>query len=86
MTQSASLISEDYRKMQEELHRNPKYGVASIEYAPLVADVMQKVGTKELLDYGAGKGRLGATLEDMSDEPITIHHYDRNSPAPRRVR
>jgi hypothetical protein len=76
MTQSASLISEDYRKMQEELHRNPNYGVASVEYAPLVADVMQKIGTKELLDYGAGKGRLGATLEDMFDEPFTIHHYD----------
>jgi hypothetical protein len=76
MTQSASLISENYRMMQTELHRNPNYGVASVEYAPLVADVMQKVGTRELLDYGAGKGRLGATLEDMFDEPFTIHHYD----------
>jgi hypothetical protein len=62
--------------MQEELHRNPNYGVASVEYAPLVADVMQKVGTKELLDYGAGKGRLGATLDKMFDEPFTIHYYD----------
>ena len=91
MTQAASLISEDYRKMQEELHRNPNYGVASVEYAPLVADVMQKVGTKELLDYGAGKGRLGATLEDMFDEPFTIHHYDpaipqwSTAPAPCRL-
>ena len=76
MSQPASLISEDYRKMQAELHRNPNYGVASVEYAPLVADVMQKLGTRELLDYGAGKGRLGATLEDMFDEPFTIHHYD----------
>lgn len=76
MTESASLISEDYRKMQQELHRNPNYGVASVEYAPLVAEVMQKAGTREFLDYGAGKGRLGATLENMFDEPFTIHHYD----------
>ena len=32
------------------------------EYAPLVAQVMEAVGATELLDYGAGKGRLGATL------------------------
>src|SRR4051794_10440190 len=76
MNQPASLISERYREMQSELHRNPQYGVASVEYAPLVADVMQKLGTKELLDYGAGKGRLGATLETMFDENFTIHHYD----------
>lgn len=76
MTQPSTLITEDYRRMQQELHRNPNYGVASVEYAPLVADVMQKTGTRELLDYGAGKGRLGATLEEMFDETFTIHHYD----------
>lgn len=76
MTASASLISEDYRKMQEDLHRNPNYGVASVEYAPLVAQVMESVGTRELLDYGAGKGRLGKTLSEMFDESFIIHHYD----------
>lgn len=72
----AVLITEDYRKMQQELHRNPNYGVASVEYAPLVAQVMQTLGTTELLDYGAGKGRLGTALEEMSKRPFTIHHYD----------
>jgi hypothetical protein len=76
MTQSASLISEDYRKMQEALHRNPNYGMASVDFAPLVAKFMQQVGTFELLDYGAGKGRLGATLETMFEERFTIHYYD----------
>jgi hypothetical protein len=70
------LISEEYRRMQQELHRNPNYGVASVQYAPLVADVLKAVGTTELLDYGAGKGRLGATLEDMFKRPLRIHHYD----------
>jgi hypothetical protein len=72
----AALITEDYRKMQQELHRNPNYGVASVEYAPLVAQVMEATGIQEILDYGAGKGRLGATLEDMYENPLTIHHYD----------
>src|SRR5687768_3599085 len=76
MTQSAALISENYRKMQQELHRHPDYGAASVQYAPLVANVIKTVGATALLDYGAGKGRLGATLETMLDQPLTIHHYD----------
>lgn len=71
-----TLISEDYRRMQQELHKNPDYGVASVEYAPLVAQVMDAVGTLELLDYGAGKGRLGASLREHSQQSLTIHHYD----------
>ena len=72
----ASLITEDYRRMQQELHRNPEYGVASLEYAPIVAQVMKTTGFTELLDYGAGKGRLGQALDELFDEPLTIHHYD----------
>ena len=37
VTQLAPLISEEYRQMQQQLHENPSYGVASVEYAPLVA-------------------------------------------------
>ena len=62
--------------MQEQLHQNPKYGVASVHYAPLVAEVLNVVGASELLDYGAGKGRLGHTLKDIVPRPLTIHHYD----------
>ena len=51
MSQSpATLISEDYRRMQQYLHKNPTYGVASVKYAPLMAQVMDTVGTTELLD------------------------------------
>ncbi len=73
---SAALISEDYRRMQQALHENPNYGVASVAYAPLVGQLMDMVGTSELLDYGAGKGRLGATLREHARNPLTIHHYD----------
>lgn len=70
------LITEEYRRMQRELHRNPGYGVASVSFAPLVAKILKETGTTELLDYGAGKGRLGATLEDKFDLSLTIHHYE----------
>ncbi len=76
MNTPTPLISEDYRKMQEQLHQNPNYGVASVQYAPLVAEVLDAVGASELLDYGAGKGRLGITLKQHIQRPLTIHHYD----------
>ena len=72
----AALITEEYRAMQQQLHQNPGYGVASVHYAPLVAQVIEGVGAQELLDYGAGKGRLGATLKQHIKRPLTIHHYD----------
>lgn len=71
-----TLITEEYRKMQQHLHENPKYGVASIGYAPLVAQVIELIGAQELLDYGAGKGRLGQTLKQHLKRPLNIAHYD----------
>lgn len=73
---NAPLMSEDYRRLQQELHKNPNYGVASVAYAPLVAQVMKARGITELLDYGAGKGRLGMTLREQTQQPLIIHHYD----------
>src|SRR3954465_15957172 len=71
-----TLITEDYRKMQQQLHENPNYGVASVQYAPMVAQVAEAIGARELLDYGAGKGRLGETLRQNMKNPPAIRHYD----------
>ena len=76
VVETRPLISEDYRRMQEELHRNPNYGVASVSYAPLVANVISANGITELLDYGAGKGRLGVTLRQQVSTPLKVYHYD----------
>lgn len=73
---SARLITEEYREMQRQLHENPNYGTASVEYALLVADVIGQRRATELLDYGAGKGRLGQTLREQLKTPLKIHHYD----------
>jgi len=70
------LISEQYREMQRRLHENPNYGVASVQYAPIVAEMIEAVGAEELLDYGAGKGRLGQALKPLIARPLRIHHYD----------
>lgn len=77
----SALISEGYREMQRALHENPGYGVASVHYAPLVADILKMVGATELLDYGAGKGRLGKTLREQFDLRLRLHHYDPAIPA-----
>ena len=74
--QQAALISEEYRQMQRQLHENPAYGIASIGYAPLVAEIIESTGATELLDYGAGKGRLGVALREHVKRELKIHHYD----------
>jgi hypothetical protein len=72
----ASLISDTYRDMQRALHEDPDYGVASLHYAPMVATAMDSIGADELLDYGAGKGRLGLALQERLQRPLKVHHYD----------
>ena len=80
--QPSGQISEEYRKMQQSLHENPNYGVASVQYAPLVAQLLQNFKETELLDYGAGKGRLGQTLAQIAPSyPVDIQHYDPAIPA-----
>ena len=67
--------------MQQALHENPNYGVASVAYAPLVARVIESLGIQDLLDYGAGKGRLGIELRKYVQRPLNIRHYDPAIPA-----
>lgn len=68
------LISETYRQQQEKLHENPQYGVASVAYAPIVTNLINQLKIREVLDYGAGKGRLGESIKP--DHDIQMHRYD----------
>jgi 2-polyprenyl-3-methyl-5-hydroxy-6-metoxy-1,4-benzoquinol methylase len=72
------LISPEYLSQQKQLHENPDYGVASQHFAPVVAKVMNQYGVQELLDYGAGKGRLAQTLmqKQMVNHPFRVQHYE----------
>lgn len=49
------LISDAYRAEQARLHATTNYGTASIQYAPLVAQIIERLEVHHLLDYGCGR-------------------------------
>ena len=70
-----ALISESYRQLQSDLHQQREdYGVASIHFAPMISKLINTNSVKEMLDYGAGKGRLAEHLQ--LDGKIDITMYD----------
>lgn len=72
----AQTISNDYLRMQTELHANPQYGVASLGFGKVVKDLMAEIGAASISDYGAGKCKLkdALTLAGMSD--FQYYPYD----------
>jgi hypothetical protein len=73
MTQT---ISNEYLDLQSALHANPHYGVASLTYAPIVAQVYQSIGAHSVSDYGAGKCNLRAGLEKHGIKGFDYFPYD----------
>ena len=69
-------ISDDYLKLQQELHLNPNYGVASLQFAPLVAQLVKQTNVKSICDYGAGKKRLLEGLRTNGFVPNEYHPFD----------
>ena len=59
-------ITEDYRKMQQKLHENPNYGVASISFAPLVAKVIEAYKVSNPAKYEIKKEALEAQLKELN--------------------
>lgn len=69
--QKRELISDEYRKLNEDLHRtNVAYGVGAARHAPIVLKLAQRLKTTSILDYGCGKGYLAKSL------PFPIWEYD----------
>jgi hypothetical protein len=52
---TSNLISPAYRDQQAHLHATTNYGVASIKYAPLVTEIINRLEITHLLDYGSGR-------------------------------
>ena len=75
------LISDQYRSQQAELHKNADYGVASVHWAPTVADLARQAKPRHILDYGAGKGRLGAELAKLLKQTFELRQYEPAMPA-----
>ena len=69
-------ISEHYLSQQVELHKNPNYGVASLEFAPLVADRINHLHPESVTDYGAGKKNLLVGLNKLNIKVNDYYPYD----------
>ena len=70
------LITDEYRKQQEVMHENPNYGMASVTFAPIVAQIIEKLEITDLLDYGCGKMRLFEALNGTVKHPMRLQAYD----------
>lgn len=70
-----TLITEEYRKTQEELHATGTYGVTGEKYAPIVSEMVNKLEVNHLLDYGCGS-RLSLMKALKVDHQIKYQAYD----------
>jgi hypothetical protein len=69
------LISPEYRAEQERLHEATNYGTASIAYAPLVSQIVNRMGVTHLLDYGCGS-QVNLARHLKVDHKVTYQAYD----------
>lgn len=83
MLNPSDLISDDYRKLNEELHASQPYGQGGSNYQEKVEQLIdaiekQRLGTENegkpvrVLDYGCGKGTLGWAFGN----PDWFYEYD----------
>jgi SAM-dependent methyltransferase len=64
------LISQEYKNLNEHLHKNPKYGSRRREALyEKIADFMAETESQTLLDYGCGKGEMAKHLPTYSYDP-----------------
>ena len=73
---TTATISEDYRVEQQKLHENPKYGVASLSFAPIVRSLLRLGKCASLSDYGAGKCNLKKALRLRDGSGVRYQPYD----------
>ena len=65
-------ITEEYRKLNEQLHENPHYGSQNAHrWVQPVKDLAWEVETFSVLDYGCGKGNLSRLISNMA-----VKNYD----------
>jgi hypothetical protein len=74
------LITPEYRALNAKLHqRAPLYGTSGHKHAEQVRQLAQALGAPRknvtVLDYGCGKGTLGAALH-FSDRGFYLFEYD----------
>lgn len=63
-------FTEKHMEEMKKLHQNPSYGVSGRKHKNVVMELIKVFNTQSVLDYGCGKGALGARL------PFPIWEYD----------
>jgi hypothetical protein len=71
-----STISENYLEQQVQLHHNPAYGTASLQFVPLVAQIIKSANVKSIADYGAGKMNLYKGLTEGGMSGFEYYPFD----------
>lgn len=69
-------ITNEYLELQKQLHLNPDYCIASLSFAPIIAEIIKKANIKSLSDYGAGKKNLLLGLNNNGIKDIEYFPYD----------
>jgi hypothetical protein len=69
-------ISPEYLEEQIKLHKNPNYGMASIGFAPIVAQIIDHMSPQTVTDYGAGKCHLKKTLDSLGVDGYQYQPFD----------
>ncbi|NQU58789.1 MAG: hypothetical protein HQ513_16295 [Rhodospirillales bacterium] len=69
-------ISDEYLEQQTELHQNPNYGKASLEYAQMVIDIANATDSQSISDYGAGKCLLQKQMNKLGLSNFLYYPYD----------
>lgn len=63
-------ITPEYKALQEQLHAKGNYGVSGAKHADRILSLVQKLQTKDVLDYGCGQHTLQKNI------PFPIQEYD----------
>jgi hypothetical protein len=79
MTSNSTFISPEYQAQQQWLHENTDYGVASIKYAPLVTQIIDRLEITHLLDYGCG-AKMNLIKHIKPKQKLTYQGYDPGVP------
>ena len=65
------LITPEYQALQQQFHLDrPDYGMSSARHVDFILSMAQKMGTRDILDYGCGKATLQKGI------PFPIQNYD----------
>ncbi|MFN3584012.1 hypothetical protein [Phenylobacterium sp.] len=70
------VISEDYRHLQQALHKSSNYGTASLQYGAEVRRLLLEDAARSLSDYGAGRQNLRRALSVFPDLSVDYYPYD----------